>query len=128
MKLNRLKYEMVLVHPSCFVTKKAYEKYGLFDTNLKYAMDKDLMARFYRSGAKFAYIPETIVIMYAGGASDTNVSKVFQEGCEIAVRNGVPKWKAVLRRNVYFIRWKIVEKIKHCSMIWKLLKREEGKC
>ena len=128
MELARLKYEMVLVHPSCFVAKSAYEKYGLFDNNMRYAMDKELMARFYRCGANFSYIPDVLVTMYAGGASDTNVSKVFQEGFEIAVRNGVPKWKAMIRKYISLIRWKMIEKIKHCSTIWRLLKRGEGKC
>ena len=49
MNLQKLKFEMILMHPACFVKKTVYEKYGVFDVNLKYVMDKDLMARFYRN-------------------------------------------------------------------------------
>lgn len=80
---------------TCFVRKQAYEKYGCFDINLKYCMDKDLMARFYRKGAQFKYVPPVISIMSAGGISDINYKKVFDEGVIIAERNGVSHYFAV---------------------------------
>lgn len=75
MNLKKLKYEMVLMHPACFVRNTAYKKYGVFDVEFRYAMDKELMARFYKNGVKFQRFPEVVTIMSAGGASDENAKK-----------------------------------------------------
>lgn len=123
MQLNKLKYEMVLMHPTCFVRKKAYLKYGNFDTTFKCTMDKELMARFYKMGAQFRYIPKKIAIMYAGGISDVNAERVFKEGVEVAVRNGVPKWKAELRLRYKIIRLKLIGKLKKNKFLWEMIKK-----
>lgn len=67
------------MHPTCFVRRTAYEKWGGFDINLRYIMDKDLMARFYSKGANFKYTPNVIVSMSAGGASDANAKKSLKK-------------------------------------------------
>lgn len=113
LKLNKLKHEMVIMHPTCFVRKKAYETYGCFDKNLKFCMDKDLMARFYRKGAHFKYIPFTISVMAAGGISDINYKQVFDEGVIIAERNGVPHYFAIIYRMYKIFRLTIVRMIKN---------------
>lgn len=110
--LEKLKYDMVIMHPTCYVTKKAYDRYGVYDVRLNYVMDKDLLARFYRSGAKFKYVSEVLAIVSAGGASDANANKVYEEGIEIAVRNGVPRWKAILRSGYKKLYLKIVYIVK----------------
>lgn len=120
MELKKLKYEMVLMHPTCFVRKTVYDQYGLFDVSLKYVMDKDLMARFYSNGVKFKYVSEIITSMKAGGASDANAKAVFEEGIIVATRNGVPKWKAIIRSKYKWGRLKIVEKVKRNKFLWKV--------
>ena len=112
LNLTRLKHEMVIMHPTCFVRKQAYEKYGCFDINLKYCMDKDLMARFYRKGAQFKYVPSVISIMSAGGISDINYKKVFDEGVIIAERNGVSHYFAVGYRMYKIFRLTFVRLIR----------------
>lgn len=121
MALKKLKYEMVLMHPTCFVRKSAYEKYGLFDVHLKCVMDKDLMARFYRNGANFAYVPQVIAIMSAGGVSDANTDRVFEEGIEVAVRNGVPHWKALMRNGYKMRRLRLINVIKRHKRVWSIV-------
>lgn len=110
--LEKLKYDMVIMHPTCFVRKSAYEKWGKFDTSLKYVMDKDLMARFYRMGANFSYIPEIIATMSAGGVSDLNAKKVFEEGIEVAIRNGVPQWRATILSKYKGVRYDFINTLK----------------
>ena len=123
MELDKLKYEMVLMHPTCFVRKSAYITWGGFDVSFKYVMDKELMARFYRNGAKFEYIPEVLAIMYAGGASDANTKKVFEEGIRVAECNGVPKIFALIRARIKGFQTKAIQKIKKNKKLWKLIKR-----
>ena len=112
MNLNRLKYDMVLMHPTCFVRKALYERYGVFDTELKYCMDKDLMARFYRNNVKFRYLPKVIAVMSAGGVSDTNYKKVFDEGVTIAKRNGVSHIVAIMYKNYKILRINLIRLIR----------------
>lgn len=88
--LHMLKYEMIIMHPSCFIKKAAYDKYGMYDINLKYVMDKDLLARFYSLGAKFKYVPVIFSRMSSGGISDANYKQVYNEGLIVAKRNNVP--------------------------------------
>lgn len=121
MQLKKLKYEMVLMHPTCFVRRTAYEKWGCFDINLRYIMDKDLMARFYRNGANFEYTPNVIVSMSAGGASDANAKKVFEEGIIVATRNGVPRGIAVFRGKYKEIRLKLINDLKNQKKLWGFL-------
>lgn len=125
MQLDRLKYEMVLMHPSCFVKKSAYEKYGVFDTNLKFVMDKDLMARFYKNGAKFSHIPKVLTRMSAGGASDANAKKVYIEGVTVAVSNGVPRWFAEIRWRVMAVKAWIAGIIKKNKTMWSFLRKNK---
>ena len=115
MNLHRLKYDMVLMHPTCFVHKSVYERYGIFDTNLKYCMDKDIMARFYKNGVKFKYIPKVIALMSAGGVSDINYKKVFDEGVIIAERNGVSHVVAIIYRDYKILRINLIRLIRRFS-------------
>ena len=120
LNLKKLKHEMVIMHPTCFVRKKSYELYGCFDKELKFCMDKDLMARFYRNGAHFKYIPFTISVMAAGGISDINYKQVFDEGVIIAERNGVPHFFAVTYRMYKILRLTLIRMIKQNDLEMKL--------
>jgi glycosyltransferase len=62
-------------HPTFFVRKEVYEKYGLFNLNLGSAADYELMLRFLVvHRIKMAYIPEVLVHMRTGGVSNSNLS------------------------------------------------------
>lgn len=90
MQLKKLKYEMVLMHPTCFVRRTAYEKWGYFDINLRYIMDKDLMARFY-SSILFQNMPkEAKLLIY---------EQVGQNVCLYCNRNFIEDLKIVKNRN-----------------------------
>ena len=57
-------------HPTFFVKRKAYEKYGVFRTDLKIAADFDILVRFlYIHKISYSYIKEVLVKMRTGGAS-----------------------------------------------------------
>ena len=74
---------MSLNHPSVFVKKEIYNKYGLFDDTYKVAMDYDLMLRFYTKGAKFKYIDSVLSNMTLGGVSDVNWQLAYTESLNI---------------------------------------------
>jgi len=59
-------------HPSLFVKKTIYEKYGVFNTDFKIAADFELMLRFFeRHSVQSSYLNDTIVTMLVGGVSNT---------------------------------------------------------
>lgn len=78
-----LKRFMSLNHPAVFVKKELYEKHGMFDERYRYAMDYELMLRFYLAGCKFCYINEVLANMSLGGVSDKNWRKAYGEVYEI---------------------------------------------
>lgn len=59
-------------HPSCFITRKTYEKYGMYDTKYCCVADYDLFLR-YKKHAEILFVPvyEIIANMRSGGASST---------------------------------------------------------
>jgi len=61
-------------HPTFFVKKEVYEKYGSFNTDLRSAADYELMLRFlHKNKITVAYLPEFIVKMRVGGQSNASV-------------------------------------------------------
>lgn len=95
---NRLlKRRMVLNHPGMFIAKSAYEKYGLYNTSFKCAMDRELVSRMYKRGAKFQYEDIETVIFQLGGESSRNYIKhAIPEGRRISIANGAPRFQADL--------------------------------
>jgi glycosyltransferase involved in cell wall biosynthesis len=61
-------------HPTFFVKKEVYLKYGLFDTSLRQAADYELMLRFiHKYNISLCYLPEVIVKMRVGGQSNATL-------------------------------------------------------
>jgi glycosyltransferase involved in cell wall biosynthesis len=63
-------------HPTFFVRRRVYERYGDFNLALGSAADYELMLRFLlKRRMRTAYIPEVIVCMRTGGASNASLLK-----------------------------------------------------
>ena len=63
-------------HPTFFVRKEIYERYGLFDTNLKVSADLELMLRFLeKNRISTCYLPCPILKMRLGGESSGTLKK-----------------------------------------------------
>jgi len=61
-------------HPTFFVRKEIYQKFGKFNTNFKSAADYELMLRFIlKNKISVAYLPEYTVKMRVGGKSNVTV-------------------------------------------------------
>lgn len=60
-------------HPTFFVKKSVYDRFGGFNLDLKLSADYELMLRLiHKHGIKISYLPETIVKMRMGGISNTS--------------------------------------------------------
>ena len=66
-------------HPTLFVKKEVYEKYGKFNLELKSASDYEIMLRFiHKHKIKLQYLPRVTVKMRVGGLSNSSIKhRVF---------------------------------------------------
>lgn len=80
--------KMPFHHPTCFVRKISYEKFGAFDVSYKVAMDYELMLRFHCRGAKFGYIDRKLAVMCLKGLSDRNWRQSISESRRAAIAHG----------------------------------------
>lgn len=66
-------------HPTFFVKREVYEKYGIFDTSLNVSADFELMLRMLeRHQISTCFIDKTIVKMRYGGESTGSLKKIIK--------------------------------------------------
>lgn len=74
---KKIKWGWMPPHPTFFVKKNIYEKYGAFDTNFSIAADYELILRFLvRHRISTYYIPDVLVKMRIGGKSNRTVKNI----------------------------------------------------
>ena len=67
---KKFAYGWMPAHPTFFLKRNIYEKYGLFKTDYKIASDYELLARFLsKHKISYSYIPKVLIIMRTGGLS-----------------------------------------------------------
>lgn len=100
---GRLKDGWMPGHPTLFLKREIYEKYGSYDLRYRCAADYEFMVRFLKDeNNRLAYVPEVLVSMFYGGTSNAGLSNYlvsFREGYQALHRNGVkfPFWITVKR-------------------------------
>ena len=61
-------------HPTLFLKRSVYEKYGVYDTGYRCAADYEFMVRFLKDEKnRLAYVPERLVSMFYGGTSNAGL-------------------------------------------------------
>lgn len=90
-------------HPTFFVKRSVYERYGLFNTQLKSAADYEIMLRFiHKHHINVAYLPRTIVKMRVGGVSNASLRNRIKANIEDRLAwkiNGLqPNWLTLTRK------------------------------
>ena len=86
-------------HPSCFLRREIYEKYGYFETDYKIAADYEILTRFMaKYNISYSYIPKVLVKMRMGGVSSANLksnwilNKEIVRACrENGIETNMPK-------------------------------------
>ena len=77
-------------HPSLYLKRQVYEKYGLYNTSYKCSADYEFMIRMLKDNAvKLEYIPEVLIQMYYGGTSTGSAGSYIT-----SVREGVRALKS----------------------------------
>jgi glycosyltransferase involved in cell wall biosynthesis len=97
---KRFAYGYMPAHPSFYVKKSCYDRFGLYQLDYKIAADYELVMRFiYKNNISYQYIDKILVYMRTGGVSNKNwlsrytLNKEIIKACEA---NGVKTNMATL--------------------------------
>lgn len=97
-------------HPTFYVKRECYEKYGYFNLSYPLAADFELMLRFIeRYKIKLTYLPLHLVKMRLGGATSKNLTNIYKQDVETIrafKENGLPGG------NITYLIWRYIPKIK----------------
>ena len=70
----KIKNGWMLPHPTFFVKKSIYDRFGLYNTELKRAADYEMILKLlYKQNISVKYIPMILVNMRMGGASNSSL-------------------------------------------------------
>lgn len=96
-------------HPTFFLRKAAFEKYGYYNPDFKSAGDYELMLRMlFKNKLKAHYIPQVQVTMRAGGVSNSSIKNRIRANREDKLAwqlNGIkPKWYTLIMKPLSKLR------------------------
>ncbi|MEH6836302.1 MULTISPECIES: glycosyltransferase family 2 protein [Falsihalocynthiibacter] len=95
-------------HPTLYLRREVFDKWGLYDTSFQIAADYDAMLRYLVKGQiNLSYVPEVFVKMRLGGESNKSLGRVVQKSREdyrAIKRNGVGGLGTLIRKNTRKIR------------------------
>jgi glycosyltransferase involved in cell wall biosynthesis len=104
----KFKFGIMPAHPSFYVRRELFEKYGYYKTDYKIAADFELLIRLlYVNKVKYKYLEMPFVIMRTGGISTKSINSNFVLNKEIAracKENGI-------YTNYFFIYSKYLKKV-----------------
>ena len=127
--VKKLKYGFMPPHPTLFVKKEVYEKYGLYKIDYKIAADYEMFVRLLLvNKLSFSYIHLPIVKMRVGGVSSGGIRRKIECNIEVlrAIRSNGLKANHLVLLKKYPI--KIIEIIKgHSYNILDRIKNKKGK-
>lgn len=76
---RQLLYKMAVPHQGLLTHRRFFETYGLFDCDLKYAMDYELLLRAWKNFPKLILKPIIIAEWIPGGVGADNTIEVYRE-------------------------------------------------
>lgn len=101
---DKIKNGWMPPHPTFYMSRKKYKDLGGFNLGYKIAADYDSILRYLYTGKLTThYIPETLVKMRVGGASNRSVANIIQkskEDIKVLKNSNVPWFKALVMKNL----------------------------
>ena len=79
-------------HPTLYLRREIYDKYGYFDISFKIAADYDFMIRIIKNGIKLKYVNDVFVYMRSNGVSTNGFSgykKSFNDSINVLKKNNI---------------------------------------
>ncbi len=91
-------------HPTYYMKRELYYKYGLFDLSLNIAADYDSLLRYLlNTDVQLSYLPKVLIKMRIGGTSNSNLKNIVLKTRQDIIalsKNNVPVLKAILGKNL----------------------------
>jgi len=82
-KQKQFKYGWHPAHPTLYIKKEVYNKYGLFNLDYKLAADFEIMLRFLEKyHISTYYLQEAFVKMRLGGATNKSLKNIYNQNIE----------------------------------------------
>lgn len=113
-RFDKLRLQYGVAHPSRFIRKDAYERFGLYAEQLRYNMDGELLCRFYQKGAVFIHVDEDWTRFRLGGATADSIYKKKEDLRYTVKSYGGSDWdfwrlwvKAVVKYNLIQIGYRL---------------------
>ncbi|MBI2791926.1 MAG: glycosyltransferase [Gammaproteobacteria bacterium] len=88
-KASSLLFKMSLPHQGLFTHRQFFEKNGLFDTNVRFAMDYEILLRAYHHFPKTILKDVLISKWRAGGVGANRITEIFEEYHRIKTKHQV---------------------------------------
>jgi glycosyltransferase involved in cell wall biosynthesis len=133
--IDMLQWEMSINHPTVFVRKDRYDKFGGFDLRYRCAMDYDLLLRLQINGCRFVYVNGLVANMRWGGMSDNQWKLGCKETLDIKNRY-LPHRRTVhrlyymkhvfaIRANKFFTRMNMIYVIRLYRRLFSSMKKTQ---
>ncbi len=101
-------------HPTLFIRKSIFDKYGLYRTDMKIAADYEMILRlFYKNKITTNYLPHTTYCMTMGGASNKSIKNIIQKSKEDYFAMKIHGFPIPVKTLIY----------KNCSKVTQFFKR-----
>lgn len=105
---DKLRWGWMPPHPTLFLRREVFETWGLYDPEFQIAADYDAVLRFLWKGhVNLAYLPEVLVKMRVGGASNRSLRHILRksrEDYQALRRNGVGGAGVLFAKNASKLR------------------------
>lgn len=120
-------HSMFPPHPSTFIKKEIYQKYGMFETGYRIAADRDLLLRFMAAGIHFEHTDEIFANFRRTGISNTKILECAEETYEIDLKY-LGKCSECLNKDAIEEKYEREKLLyisqTHPQIIWKIFKEK----
>jgi glycosyltransferase involved in cell wall biosynthesis len=100
---SKLAWGWMPPHPTLYLRRRVFERWGVFDTQYRIAADYDAILRYFSQGKIHAvYVPHVFVKMRLGGESNQSLSKIWlkmREDYRALCRNQVGGFISLVCKN-----------------------------
>ncbi|MBP5394140.1 MAG: glycosyltransferase [Bacteroidaceae bacterium] len=78
-----------VAHQGAYISRECYDKYGLYDTNIRWPMDLEFLMRVYTKGGTFRHVDiDTAVFVSGGTTNKNNILKKKNDYLYLVRKNG----------------------------------------
>ncbi len=101
---NKIRNGWMPPHPTFYMKRSCYERFGAFNLDYRIAADYDSILRYlWKQKLVAAYIPDVLMKMRVGGESNRSVMNIINKSKEdrkAMIANGLPVVRALLGKNL----------------------------